>query len=178
MVNGGGGGGELNSRDEGKSATSLMITEQPEGLWSNRVDRRIQLGNQVRNSVQRSSDCSGGWWWWWGELNSRNLEKSAPTLRITPQPEGLWSDGVDRRIQRAKQIGNGIQRSSHCSCDDWGRHTNLQYVSERVSKRGRMMLNGYLEAMTSRTRRRLVIYVNVHTANFLLRWQSTRNQTI
>jgi hypothetical protein len=39
------GGGGLNSRDEQKSVTSLMITPQPEGLRPNGVDRRIQRIN-------------------------------------------------------------------------------------------------------------------------------------
>jgi bacterioferritin-associated ferredoxin len=111
--------GELNSRDEQKSATSLMITEQPEGPRSRAVYRRIQRGNQVRNSIEISSDCSGEWWWWWGELNSRDDQKSATSLMITGQPEGPRSRAVYRRIQRVNQVRNSIEISSDCSGEWW-----------------------------------------------------------
>jgi hypothetical protein len=39
-----------------------------------------------------------------GESNSRDEQESAPTLRITQQPEVLRSNGVDRRIQGATLV--------------------------------------------------------------------------
>jgi hypothetical protein len=30
----------------------------------------------VRNTTERSSDCSGKQWWWWGESNSRDRWRS------------------------------------------------------------------------------------------------------
>ena len=79
---------------------------------SNGVYRRIRRVNQVRNTVERSSNRRGGWWWWcWGEKMSKFAE-SASTFMIMPQPESLRSNGVDRRIQRTKQVRNTIERSS------------------------------------------------------------------
>src|SRR5271168_1633 len=79
----------------------LLLAEQPEVLRSNGVYRRIQRIKQVRNTIERSSDCSGGGGGGRAE-KSRDEQNSAPTLMITQQPEVLRSNGVDRRIQRTK----------------------------------------------------------------------------
>ena len=62
MVGGGGGVGGKKSRNllNRHFASTFMIMPQPESLRSNGVDRRIQRTKQVRNTIERSSDCSGG----------------------------------------------------------------------------------------------------------------------
>ena len=85
----------------------LLLAEQPQVLQSKGVYRRIQRIKQVRNTVERSSDCSGGGGGR-GE-NSRDEQKSVMSLMITPQPKVLRSNGVDRRIQRANRSGRGLK---------------------------------------------------------------------
>ena len=86
----------------------LLLAEQPHVLRSKGVYRRIQRIKQVRNTVERSSDCSGGGGSGRGE-NSHDEKKLVMSLMITPQPKVLRSNGVDRRIQRANRSGRGLK---------------------------------------------------------------------
>jgi len=36
--------------------------------------------------------------------NTQNLRKSTPTFIVAPQPEALWTNGDDGRIQRIKKV--------------------------------------------------------------------------
>jgi len=56
-----------------------------------------------RFHIPRCSDCSGKWWWWGQQKNSGSSEWGL-TLLVAGQPEVLWSNGVDRQIQRERVV--------------------------------------------------------------------------
>jgi len=80
---------------------SVSTTNGAMGLWRRQADSERQTG--LDSTIQEVLTVveSG---WRGNNKKSRDHEKWGPTLPIAPQPEVVWTNGVDRRIQSAKLV--------------------------------------------------------------------------
>jgi hypothetical protein len=81
------------------------------------MTRGFSASKRFRHHIGRSSDCSSKRWWWGGQKCSESSKIGTVSESLTAQPEEIWTDGDDGRIQRIKKVlkyPGPILQSSDC----------------------------------------------------------------
>ena len=73
----------------------------PIDKWSSQADSALKTGLDSMFQEVLTVVESGHWG---DNKNTRDLQKSVPTLLVAQHPEALWPNGVDRWIQREKLV--------------------------------------------------------------------------